>query len=103
MAAHSRPNYMAIFYWLAILTAGEIAVTFLPIAKLLIGILLVGFALTKASLVALYFMHLRFEKPTLTLVALTPLVLCTLLVFLLLPDHGGTEHRTTREVATTHG
>ena len=35
---------------------------------------------------ALYFMHLRFETRTLGLIAVTPLVIATLLVFVLLPD-----------------
>ena len=69
------PSYMAIFWYLAILTVIKIGVIFLPIAKLLIGILLVSMAVAKAALVALYFMHLRFETRTLGLIALTPLVI----------------------------
>jgi cytochrome c oxidase subunit 4 len=88
------PSYMAIFWYLAILTVIEIGVIFLPIAKLMIGILLVSLAVAKAALVALYFMHLRFETRTLGLIALTPLVIGTLLVFVLLPDHQGVFHRT---------
>lgn len=94
-AAHKTPNYMAIFWWLLALTVIEIAVIYTPLAKLLIVILLVGLALSKASLVAMYFMHLRFEPRTLGLIALTPLLLCALLVFALLPDHSATPHQTT--------
>lgn len=94
-AAHKTPNYMAIFWWLLALTIIEIAVIYTPLAKLLIVILLVGLALSKAALVAMYFMHLRFEPRTLGLIALTPLLLCALLVFALLPDHSATPHRTT--------
>ncbi|MEE8510167.1 MAG: cytochrome C oxidase subunit IV family protein [candidate division NC10 bacterium] len=94
-AAHKTPNYMAIFWWLLALTVIEIAVIYTPLAKLLIVILLVGLALSKALLVAMYFMHLRFEPRTLGLIALTPLLLCALLVFALLPDHAATPHRTT--------
>ncbi|HXH84293.1 MAG TPA: cytochrome C oxidase subunit IV family protein [Candidatus Tectomicrobia bacterium] len=83
---HAHPNYMAIFWWLAVLTVIEIAVVFLPAGKLTIGILLCALAVAKASLVAMYFMHLRFETRTLGLIALTPLAIGTLLVFLLLPD-----------------
>ncbi len=92
--AHAQPNYIAIFWWLLALTILEVGVIFLPIAKLLIGILLVGMALSKAALVALYFMHLRFEKRTLGVIVLTPLALCLFLVFMLLPDLGATPHRT---------
>src|SRR5213592_2324839 len=85
-AEHKHPNYMAIFWWLAILTALELMVIFTGLPKLVVGVLLCSAALAKASLVAMYFMHLRFETRTLGLVALTPLMIATLLVFLLLPD-----------------
>src|SRR5881396_2880545 len=84
--AHKHPNYMAIFWYLAILTVVELGVIFMPIGKVTIGVLLCALALGKATLVAMYFMHLRFETRTLGLVAMTPLVIATLLVFLLLPD-----------------
>ena len=85
-AEHHKSNYMGVFLWLVVLTAGEVGIIYLPIPRLAIGILLVGFALSKAALVALYFMHLRFEKPVLGLIALTPLVLCVFLTLMLLPD-----------------
>jgi cytochrome c oxidase subunit 4 len=85
--AHPSPNYMAIFWWLAVLTVIEVAVIFTPLPRLVIGILLVALAVSKASLVALYFMHLRFETTTLGLIALSPLVVATLLMFLLVPDN----------------
>ena len=85
-AGHKHPNYMAIFWWLAILTVIELGVIFMPIGKVTIGVLLCALALTKAALVAMYFMHLRFETKTLGLIAVTPLTIATLLVFVLLPD-----------------
>ena len=84
--AHKHPNYMTIFWWLAALTVIELLVIFLPLAKFTIGVLLVGLALGKAALVAMYFMHLRFETKTLGWIAVTPLAIATLLVFVLLPD-----------------
>jgi cytochrome c oxidase subunit 4 len=90
-----HPNYIAIFWWLLGLTIFEVLVIFMPIARLLIGILLVGTALSKAALVAMYFMHLKFEVRTLGVIVLTPLALCILLVFALLPDHSATPHQTT--------
>src|SRR5262245_21361515 len=84
--AHAEPNYMAIFYWLAALTAVELAVTFLPLTKLAQGAILVVLAFTKAALVALYFMHLKFERRTMLLVAATPVILCVFLMFMLVPD-----------------
>jgi cytochrome c oxidase subunit 4 len=91
---HKHPNYMAIFWMLAILTVIEIAVVFLPFGKLVNGTLLTGLALGKAALVAMYFMHLKFETRTLGLVALTPLAIATMLVFVILPDAFHVDHKT---------
>lgn len=84
--AHSEPNYIGVFWWLLALTILEIAVIYMPMARIIIVTLLVGLALSKAALVALYFMHLKFERFTLGLIALTPLILCVFLILMLLPD-----------------
>ena len=91
---HKQPNYIAIFWWLLALTILEVGVIFMPLTRVLIAILLVGLALSKAALVAMYFMHLKFERTTLGLIAVTPLVLCVLLVFALLPDLTAAPHQT---------
>ena len=97
-ATHSGPSYMTIFWWLFVLTIIEVGVIFMPIAKLVIAILLISLAISKASLVAMYFMHLRFERLTLGLIAITPLFLGALLVFLLVPDHSAVPHKTADSV-----
>ena len=83
---HKHPSYMAIFWYLAILTVVELIVVFLPFGKVTNNVLLGALAVTKAALVAMYFMHLRFEAKTLGWIAVTPLAIATLLVFVLLPD-----------------
>ena len=97
MAAHSTSHaqiaqderrYIQIFVWLAVLTALEIGLTYTPLPRLAIGVGLVLLAASKAAMVALYFMHLAHEKPTLTYIALTPAILCAFLVLMLLPDLG---------------
>jgi cytochrome c oxidase subunit 4 len=93
-AHRKHPNYIAVFWWLLALTIIEVGVIFMPLARVLIAILLVGLALSKASMVAMYFMHLKFERTTLGLIAVIPLLLCVLFVFALLPDHAATPHRT---------
>ena len=92
-AEHKHPNYMAIFWLLAILTIVEIGVVFLPFGKMINGTLLCALAVGKAALVAMYFMHLKFETRTLGLIAVTPLVIATLLVFIILPDSFAVAHR----------
>jgi len=83
---HAEPNYIAVFIWLAALTAVEVAVTYLPLTKLGLGAILVVLAFIKAALVALYFMHLKFERRTLLIVAVTPVILCVFLMFMLIPE-----------------
>ena len=95
---HASPNYWMIWLYLFILTVVEIAVIFTPVAKLLIVIALVSLALVKATLVATYFMHLRFEVRTLSLIALAPLFLGAILIFILIPDHSAVPHKTADSV-----
>ena len=98
---HKHPNYMAIFWYLAILTVVEIGVIYTGLPKFTIGVLLCALALAKAALVAMYFMHLKFEARTLGMVAITPLLIATLLVFVLLPDGFAVMKRTTGVKAAT--
>jgi len=83
---HAHPNYMGVFYWLLALTIVEVTVPFLVVAQIPKVFLLVSLAIGKAALVALYFMHLRFEVRTLGVIALTPMILCAFLLFMLVPD-----------------
>ena len=95
--AKHGPSYMAIFWYLAVLTVLEIGAIYLVhfgISKTVIGVMLVTMASSKAALVALYFMHLRLETKTLGYIALTPVVIGTLLVLVLLPDSLHAPHQT---------
>ena len=83
---HPHPNYMGIFWVLLVLTVIEVALTFLGLPKLLLGSLLVILAVWKAALVAMYFMHLKFERRTLAMIAVVPFILCLFLILMLLPD-----------------
>jgi cytochrome c oxidase subunit IV len=83
---HNEPNYMGVFWWLLALTLLELGVIYMPIHRMGILALLVVLAISKAALVALYFMHLKFERLTLGLIALSPFVLCVFLILMLLPD-----------------
>jgi cytochrome c oxidase subunit 4 len=91
---HKHPNYMAIFWLLAVLTVIELGVVFLPFGKIVNGTLLCALAVGKAAVVAMYFMHLKFETRTLGLIAITPLAIATLLVFVILPDALFVDHKT---------
>ena len=84
--AHAEPNYLAVFGWLFVLTVIEVGVIFLPIPKLMIAASLVILAVVKASLVAIYFMHLKFEKVVIWWIAVIPAILCVFLIFMLIPE-----------------
>jgi cytochrome c oxidase subunit 4 len=79
-ARHGHPNYIGIWIALAVLTGVELGVAFLPFPKTVIILLLVGLAFWKALLVALYYMHLRFEPNRLRILAVAPLPLIVILV-----------------------
>lgn len=89
---HVERPYMKVFAWLGIITLVEVGITFLPIAKLIIILFLIALAVSKALLVAMYYMHLKYDRRILTVIAVSPLVLAALLTLALLPDivfHGG--------------
>ncbi len=81
-----HPKYFKIFWWLLALTIIEVAVAIPEYSVVLKAILLIGLACSKAALVAIYFMHLKFEKRTLTVIVLTPFIICVFLVIMLMPD-----------------
>ena len=87
--AHEERRYIQVFVWLAVLTALEIGVIYLPLSQARHRRRCSSCSpARKAALVALYYMHLAHEKRTLTYIALTPAILCVFLVFMLLPDLG---------------
>jgi cytochrome c oxidase subunit 4 len=79
---HTIPNYMAIFWWLLGLTILEVgwALVFHQSAKLLLAGGIVAFAVIKACLVAMYFMHLKFERRTMGILFASTLILGMILV-----------------------
>jgi caa(3)-type oxidase subunit IV len=85
---HKNPNYMAIFYWLAGLTVVEVAwATLLHTNRIPLIVGLVAFAGIKALLVALFFMHLKFERKSLGIIVGSTLVLGVILVTVGLLEH----------------
>ena len=78
--AVKHPPYIGIFFVLAALTIVELGVAFLPWPKLTLILLLLLLAVWKAVLVALYYMHLRFEPNRLRILAIAPLPLAVILV-----------------------
>ena len=83
---HPKVNYMGIFWILVVLTVAEVGVVYVPLPKLILAVILIAFALAKAVLVAAYFMHLKFEKKTMWLIASAPMIFATIMTVGLIPD-----------------
>ena len=77
---HTSP--WVVFAVLAIMTGVEVAVSFIP--GWVKNPLLLALSLVKAGLVALYYMHLRYEKPIYGVVFVTPAIMAVLLATILL-------------------
>jgi len=74
-AAHSRGQYLAVFVSLGVLTLVELGVARTPgIPRGAAIPALVLLAVAKAALIALFYMHLRFETRILRFTVLGPLV-----------------------------
>lgn len=84
---HKHPNYIAVWAMLAILTVVEVAIVYFRLTREWLITVLVLLAAWKALLVALYFMHLKFEPKRLLIIVLTPLPLALILVFLVLQEN----------------
>ena len=70
------------------LTAAELALAFeLPISRNLKLVLLLFLAVWKALLVALFFMHLKFERWNLRIMAIIPLPLALIFLFAAMSEH----------------
>jgi cytochrome c oxidase subunit 4 len=86
VTAHHHPNYVAIWYWLVGLALISVLVSALPLPHGLVLVLIFAAAFTKAVLVALYYMHLRFERLLIFLLVFAPLLGFVILVLVLFAD-----------------
>ncbi|HSM36238.1 MAG TPA: cytochrome C oxidase subunit IV family protein [Longimicrobiales bacterium] len=83
----TKKAYFVVFGTLAVLTAIEVAIPlYLHFDKTLQVVLLVALALWKALLVALFYMHLRYEPQRLKWMVIAPLPLAVILVMAVLTE-----------------
>jgi cytochrome c oxidase subunit 4 len=85
--AHVQPNYWAIWAYLLALTILELGVAFLSWSKEVQILILLGLAIWKALLVALFFMHLRWEGNRMRIFAIAPLPLTVIIVVAVLTEY----------------
>lgn len=83
----AHPPYMAIWGVLAVLMFAKVGVSMMNFPKSVAITLLVLISLVSAGLVALYYMHLRFEPNRLRIVALAPLPLVVILIVAMLMEY----------------
>jgi cytochrome c oxidase subunit 4 len=84
---HVVPLWVLLGIWaiLVLLTAATVAVTYVDLGTLNLWIAMI-IATAKASLVALYFMHLRYDHPLYGVILITALLFMTLFIGLVLVD-----------------
>jgi len=85
---HKHPPYILIWVYLAVLTALELGLAFeLPISRNIKLLLLMILAVWKAVLVGLYFMHLKFERWNLRILAIVPVPLALIFIAAGMSEH----------------
>ncbi len=85
MAHENRPNYLLVWLGLVILVIVSIGAS-MTLPKRAALFVIFTAAVIKALLVAMNFMHLRYERRWLYTLALVPLLIVVILLFALFPD-----------------
>jgi cytochrome c oxidase subunit 4 len=89
LAAHPGPRqYVAVAVVLAIATALEVGLYYLELPHALLAALLLFFAVIKFSLVALWFMHLRFDSRIFRRLFVTGVILAVTVYLIVLTIFG---------------
>lgn len=97
-----HPNYVAVWVWLVLLAAFSVVLSFLPLSQPITLLLLFEAALVKALLVAIYFMHLKFEGLFIYSLVIVPLVFFGILLLVLMPEIAYHGTATMGTVSTSH-
>lgn len=87
-AEKKQPPYYLIWLVLFVLTVLEVLVAFMStLPRNVLIVVLVGMAIWKAVLVAMYYMHLRWERTRLIVLAAVPIPLAFILVLAVLTEY----------------
>ena len=85
--AHKPPPYMLVWVGLFVLTIMEVFYAFMSsIPKIWLAIRLVVMAFYKSYMVAVYYMHLKWEAKRLWLMVSVPIPLIMILIFVVLNE-----------------
>jgi len=83
---HAHPRYILIWVILLVLTLAEVGYAYLDLPKIVLGVGLVFMAVWKAVMVAMYYMHLKYEPRRLWILAVSPLPLAVILVLAVITE-----------------
>jgi cytochrome c oxidase subunit 4 len=85
---HSHPPYYLIWVVLLVLTLAEVAMSLYMtnVSKVVLAVGLILMAVWKAVLVAMYYMHLRYEPTRLWILAISPLPFGVILVLAVITE-----------------
>ena len=86
MKAEKAANPGRVFGALIFLTAVEVGLVYMGFSKPILVALLIGTSMVKASLVALYFMHLKFERLIIWAMILGTCLIAGIFLTALIPD-----------------
>ena len=84
----SYKTYIMVFIGLAILTGMTVLISYSGFAEGTKEFLAFAIATVKAFMVALLFMHLRYEPRTIIIFAIAPVVLAIIFILAISPDIG---------------
>ena len=99
---HPKVPYFFIAGTLFVMTAVTVGASFVDLGKSGNVVLALALASFKASLVMFFFMHLKYERPIMKLIAFAPMVLAGVLLFALFPDVVYSERQQPLEEYTPH-
>ena len=85
---HTHPPYILIWVVLLLLTLAEVAMSLYMtnVSKVVLAVGLIFMAVWKAALVAMYYMHLRYEPARLWILAISPIPLAFILVLAVISE-----------------
>jgi cytochrome c oxidase subunit 4 len=78
--------FLIVWFWLLALTGVEVFLGYEQLELKLMLVLLMGLSVIKAGLIIAYFMHLRYERPSMAIALMPALVIVIVLMNVFLPD-----------------
>ena len=78
--------FLIVWFWLLAFTGVEVFLGYEQLELKLMLTLLMGLSIIKAALIIAYFMHLRYERPSMAFALMPALVMVIVLMNIFLPD-----------------